>query len=69
MHQRHSVYKFLLNKNNPTGRCSANLVTQQQHFLQMISVPSEISDFVKKFNSKQVDVIAAEASHDFFEIV
>jgi len=29
--------------------------------LQMISVPSEISDFVKKFNSKQVDVIAAPA--------
>lgn len=29
--------------------------------LEMISVPSEISDFVKKFNSHQVDVIASPA--------
>ena len=29
--------------------------------LEMVSVPSEISDFVKKFNSNQVDVIAAPA--------
>jgi len=29
--------------------------------LEMVSVPSEISDFVKKFNSNQVDVMAAPA--------
>ncbi|MCH7312687.1 putative solute-binding protein [Acinetobacter sp. ANC 4805] len=29
--------------------------------LEMVSVPSEISDFVKKFNSYQVDVIASPA--------
>lgn len=29
--------------------------------LEMVSIPSEISDFVKKFNSNQVDVIAAPA--------
>ena len=29
--------------------------------LEMVSVPSEISDFVKKLNSNQVDVIAAPA--------